>query len=208
MDAIIVGTRAYAVRPDLHQHNDRLLEYAERGGHLIVLYNTQEFVPNRHAPFPAELPRRPEEVTEEDAVITILAPDHPVLHWPNRIDASDFTGWVEQRGSKFLSAWDSAYTPIVSAHDFGQPAQQGGWLMASHGRGHYTYFAYALHRQLPFGVPGAYRILANLLSVRRASELRRPDIDGDAPPVPLAESEDTQQTPGHVAEYDGQPNVG
>ena len=208
LDAIIVGTRAYAVRPDLHQHNDRLLEYAERGGHLIVLYNTQEFVPNRHAPFPAELPRRPEEVTEEDAAITILAPDHPVLHWPNRIDPNDFTGWVEQRGSKFLSAWDSAYTPIVSAHDLGQPAQQGGWLMASHGRGHYTYFAYALHRQLPFGVPGAYRILANLLSVRHASELRRPDIDGDAAPVPLAESEDTQQTPGHVAEYDGQPNVG
>ena len=80
--------------------------------------------------------------------------------------------------------------------------------MASHGRGHYTYFAYALHRQLPFGVPGAYRILANLLSVRRASGVRRPDIDGDAAPVPLAESQDAQQTPSHVAEYDGQPNVG
>ncbi len=167
-DAIVVGTRAYAVRADLHQFNDRLLGYAERGGHLIVLYNTQEFDPGRHAPFPGELPRRAEEVSEEDAAVDLLAPDHPVLGWPNRIGPGDFEGWVEQRGSKFLSAWASAYTAIVSSHDLGQPAQQGGWLTARHGRGHYTYFAYALHRQLPFGVPGAYRILANLISMGRA----------------------------------------
>ena len=167
-DAIVVGTRAYAVRADLHQFNDRLLGYAERGGHLIVLYNTQEFDPSRHAPFPGELPRRAEEVSEEDAAVDILAPDHPVLRWPNRIGPGDFEGWVEQRGSKFLSAWAPAYAAIVSSHDLGQSEQRGGWLTARHGRGHYTYFAYALHRQLPFGVPGAYRILANLLSMGRA----------------------------------------
>ena len=166
-DAIIIGTRGYAVRPELHLGTDRLLEYVEQGGNLIVLYNTEEFDPNRHAPFPAELSRRPEEVTEEDAAIKILEPNHPVLHWPNRIVLKDFEGWVEQRGSKFLSAWAPAYTPIVSSHDLGQPEQQGGWLTARHGRGHYTYFAYALHRQLPFGVPGAYRILANLISMGR-----------------------------------------
>ncbi len=167
-DAIVVGTRAYAVRADLHQFNDRLLGYAERGGHLIVLYNTQEFDPSRHAPFPGELPRRAEEVSEEDAAVDLLVPDHPVLRWPNRIGPGDFEGWVDQRGSKFLSAWATAYTAIVSSHDLGQPEQRGGWLTARHGRGHYTYFAYALHRQLPFGVPGAYRILANLLSIGRA----------------------------------------
>jgi LmbE family N-acetylglucosaminyl deacetylase len=166
-DAIIIGTRGYAVRPELHRGTDRLLGYAERGGNLIVLYNTEEFDPNRYAPFPAELPRRPEEVTEEDAAINILEPNHPVLQWPNRIVLKDFEGWVEQRGSKFLSTWAPAYTPIVSSHDLGQPPQQGGWLTARHGRGNYTYFAYALHRQLPFGIPGAYRILANLISMGR-----------------------------------------
>ena len=169
-DAIIIGTRGYAVRPELHRGTDRLLEYAERGGNLIVLYNTEEFNPNRYAPFPAELPRRSEEVTEENAAVKILEPNHPVLRWPNRITLKDFEGWVEQRGSKFLSTWAPAYTPIVSSHDLGQPPQAGGWLIARHGRGHYTYFAYALHRQLPFGVPGAYRILANLISLGRNDE--------------------------------------
>ena len=103
----------------------------------------------------------------EDAAINILEPNHPVLQWPNRIVLKDFEGWVEQRGSKFLSTWAPAYTPIVSSHDLGQPPQQGGWLTARHGRGNYTYFAYALHRQLPFGIPGAYRILANLISMGR-----------------------------------------
>ena len=98
-DAIIIGTRGYAVRPELHLGTDRLLDYVEQGGNLIVLYNTEEFDPNRHAPFPAELSRRPEEVTEEDAAIKILEPNHPVLHWPNRIVLKDFEGWVEQRGS-------------------------------------------------------------------------------------------------------------
>ena len=170
-DTIIIGTRAYAVRSDLHRSNDRLLRYAERGGNLIVLYNTQEFEPNRHAPFPAELPRRAEEVSEEDAVVDILARNHPDLHWPNQIEPRDFEGWLEQRGSKFLSTWSPAYTPIVSSHDLGQPAQRGGWLPAHPGRGRYPYFAYALHRQLPFGVPGAYRILANLLSMGRAERI-------------------------------------
>ncbi|MDP6608034.1 MAG: PIG-L family deacetylase [Vicinamibacterales bacterium] len=166
-DAILVGTRAYAVRPDLHRSNDRLLAFAERGGHLIVLYNTQEFIPSRHAPFPGDLPRRSEEVSEEDAPVVMLAPDAPVLAWPNRITAADFDGWVEQRGSKFWRSWADAYTAVVESHDTGQPPQRGGWLTVAVGQGHYTYFAYALHRQLPSGVPGAYRLLANLLSVGR-----------------------------------------
>lgn len=164
-DAIVVGTRAYAVRQDLLTYNARLLEYAREGGHLIVLYQTPEFDPSQMAPYPAELPRWSEEVSEEDAPIRVLVPDHPVFQHPNRISALDFEGWVEQRGSKFFSSWDDIYTPLVESHDTGQAPQQGGWLMARHGEGWYTYFAYALHRQLPYAISGPYRIFANLLSL-------------------------------------------
>jgi LmbE family N-acetylglucosaminyl deacetylase len=166
-DAIITGTRAYAVREDLKTYNQRLLEYVRRGGHLIVLYNTQELVPKLHAPYPGDLPANAEEVSEEDSPVEILAPEARVLNAPNRITKADFEGWVEQRGSKFWSAWDPQYSPIVATWDRGQKPQRGGWLHARYGDGHYTYFAYSLHRQLPYGVPGAFRILANLLSLRR-----------------------------------------
>ena len=173
-DAIETGTRAYAVRDDLRTYNRRLLDYAKNGGNLIVLYNSQEFVPNQHAPFPAELPRNPEEVSEEDSPVEILAPADPVFNTPNKITAADFDRWVEQRGSKFWSTWDAAYSPMIATHDRGQAPQKGGWLHARYGKGHYTYFAYALHRQLPYGVPGPYRLLANLLSLNqpRASRFR------------------------------------
>ena len=164
--AIVTGTRAYAVREDLKTYNRRLLDYARDGGHLIVLYNTPaEFAPSQYAPFPGELPRNAEEVSEEDSPVEILAPDHPLFTTPNRITKADFDHWVEQRGSKFWSTWDSAYTPMLSTWDQGQPPQKGGWLHARYGKGHYTYFAYAFHRQLPYGVTGAYRLLANLLSL-------------------------------------------
>jgi LmbE family N-acetylglucosaminyl deacetylase len=168
-DAVMTGTRAYAVRDDLKTYNQRLLDYARNGGHLIVLYNTQELVPGEFAPFPGELTARAEEVSEEDSPVEILAPDVPMLTFPNPIAAADFEGWVEQRGSKFWSKWDGAYTPIIATYDKGQVPQQGGWLWAKVGKGHYTYFAYAFHRQLPYGVPGAYRLLANLLALPRAN---------------------------------------
>ena len=163
--AIVVGTRAYAVRQDLITYNQRLLDYARQGGNLIILYQTQEFLPEKWAAFPAELPRRAEEVSEEDSPMQILAPDHPLLTRPNRIVPADFDGWVEQRGSKFFSSWDDAYTALIETQDQGQEPQRGGWLTAKYGEGHYTYFAYAVHRQLPYSVPGAYRIFANLLSI-------------------------------------------
>jgi hypothetical protein len=166
-DAIITGTRAYAVRTDLKTYNRRLLDYARDGGNLIVLYNTQEFVPKQHAPYPADLPGNAEEVSEEDSPVEILTPQAAVLQRPNRITRSDFDNWVEQRGSKFWSSWDPRYTPIIATWDQGQPPQRGGWLYTRYGKGHYTYFAYAFHRQLPYGVPGAYRVLANLLSLEK-----------------------------------------
>jgi LmbE family N-acetylglucosaminyl deacetylase len=165
-DAIMTGTRAYAVRDDLRTYNQRLLDYVKNGGNLIVLYNTPaEFDPNVFAPYPAQLPRNAEEVSEEDSPVEILAPARPEFTMPNAITKADFDGWVEQRGSKFFSEWDKAYTPMIATHDQGQPPQRGGWLTATYGKGRYTYFAYAFHRQLPYGVPGAYRLLANLLSL-------------------------------------------
>jgi LmbE family N-acetylglucosaminyl deacetylase len=164
-DAIMTGTRAYAVREDLKTYNSRLLDYAKAGGNVIVLYNTQELVPNTFAPFPGELPRSAEEVSEEDSPVTILAPAHQAFTWPNKITTADFEGWVEQRGSKFFTKWDAAYTPMISTFDNGQAPQRGGWLTAKVGKGNWTYFAYALHRQLPYGVAGAYRITANLLAL-------------------------------------------
>jgi hypothetical protein len=164
-NTIITGTRAYAVRTDLKTSNRRLLDYVQNGGNLIVLYNTQELDPKLYAPYPGELPASAEEVSEEDSPVEILAPADPVFTTPNRITKADFDGWVEQRGSKFWTNWDPRYTAMIATWDAGQAPQKGGWLHARYGRGHYTYFAYAFHRQLPYGVPGAYRLLANLLSL-------------------------------------------
>jgi hypothetical protein len=164
-DAIVTGTRAYAVRDDLKTYNKRLLDYVNAGGNMIVLYNTFEFVPGQFAPYPGELLASAEEVSEEDSPVTILAPTQQSFTWPNKITLADFNDWVEQRGSKFFSSWDKAYTPMISTFDKGQPPQSGGWLTATYGKGHWTYFAYAMHRQLPFGVPGMYRITANLLAL-------------------------------------------
>jgi LmbE family N-acetylglucosaminyl deacetylase len=167
-DAIVTGTRAYAVREDLKTYNRRLLDYVQQGGNLVVLYNTAEFQPNRFAPYPAELTQRAEEVSEEDSPVDVLAPTHQAFNWPNKITKADFDGWVEQRGSKFWSGWDKTYTPMLASWDRGQEPQKGGWVWTRYGKGHYTYFAYAFHRQLPYGVPGAYRLLANVLALGKA----------------------------------------
>ena len=164
-EAIVTGTRAYSVRAELNTSAGRLLEYVRQGGNLIVLYNTAEMVPSRVAPFAGELTTRAEEVSEEDSPVTILAPTDRVFSWPNIITKADFDGWIEQRGSKFWSSWAADYTPMIETWDKGQAPQRGGWLHARYGKGHYTYFAYALHRQLPYAVPGAYRILENLLAL-------------------------------------------
>jgi hypothetical protein len=165
-DTIVTGTRAYVVRDDLRSHNSRLLDWVNRGGNLVVLYNTPEFDPRQFAPYGATLPQDAEEISEEDAPVTLLAPQHPLLSGPNHITPADFDGWIEQRGSKFFSSWDDRFVPLVESHDHGQAPQRGGWLTTTFGKGRWTYMAYALHRQVPYGVPGAYRILANLIARR------------------------------------------
>lgn len=162
---IVLGIRAYAVRDDVKKHNARLLEFVKNGGVLIVQYNTPEF-DNNYGPYPYTMTARTEEVSEENAPVTVLVPDHPQFQTPNRISPADFDNWLEQRGSKFLMTWDDRYTPLVETHDTGQPPQKGGWVEARYGKGLYVYCAFAWYRQLPAGVPGAYRLFANLISRR------------------------------------------
>jgi hypothetical protein len=163
-----VGIRASAVRDDYKAYHHRLLEYVEQGGHLIVQYQTQEYDAAPYGPYPHRLGRAA-EVSEEDATVTVLEPANPIFNWPNKITPADFENWVEERGSKWMSTWDERYHALLESHDREQAPQRGGLLQAQHGRGTYTYAAYAFYRQLPAGVPGAYRLFANMISVGKRS---------------------------------------
>ena len=162
---ILVGIRAYVVRRDLVAYNSRLLDYVHKGGNLIVQYQTPEFDAAPFGPYPYTMGRRPEEVSEEDAQVTILMPDNPIFQHPNQITAADFDGWVEERGSKFLTEWDANYQALLTCNDREQEPQHGGFLTAKYGQGTYTYAAYAFYRQLPAGVAGAYRLFINMLTL-------------------------------------------
>jgi hypothetical protein len=167
-DAILTGIRAYEVRPDLIANNRRLLQYAQRGGTLVVQYNKYEYTESGIAPFPVEMARPHDRVTDETARVTLLDPSHPALSWPNRISDEDFAGWTQERGLYFLSEWGDAFTPLLEMADPGEAPKRGSLLVADLGRGSYVYTGLAFFRQLPEGVPGAYRLLVNLLSLGRA----------------------------------------
>jgi LmbE family N-acetylglucosaminyl deacetylase len=163
-DAIILGARAYAVRAELKSANNRLMEYVKGGGVLIVQYNLQSF-DRDYGPYPFSLGDNPQKVVDEGSKVTLLQPDSPVFNFPNKITEADFAGWIEERGHGFMKSWDSHYEPLLETHDPEQDPQKGGLLLARYGKGVYVYDALALYRQLPAGVPGAYRILANLISL-------------------------------------------
>lgn len=163
-DAIVLGVRTYAARPELRTYNGRLLDYVKNGGVVIVQYNTPEFDGN-FGPYPYKMGNDPEEVTDEQSKVQILEPGNPLFQWPNKIGEKDFEGWVEERGSKWMKSWHPQYQALLEAHDEGQEPQKGGLLYAKYGKGIYIYNAYAFYRQLPEGVPGAYRIFANMLSL-------------------------------------------
>jgi hypothetical protein len=167
LDAIVVGIRATAVREDLKAYGKRLLEYCERGGNLIYQYQTQEFDAAPYGPYPYKLGARAEEVSEEDSKVTILDPSNPVFTWPNKITEADFNGWVEERGSKWMSTWDERYKPLLESHDRQQAPQKGGMMFAQYGKGTFVYAAYAFYRQLPAGVQGGYRLFANVISLKK-----------------------------------------
>ena len=159
-NVIVVGIRAYSNRPELAAAEARLEAFVRQGGTLIVQYQSANFP----APLPLSMGRTPERVVDEEAPVRILDGENPLLKWPNAITAADFEGWVEERGHGFLDSWDPGYTALTETADAGQDPQRSGLLEAHLGKGTYVYVAFALHRQLPELVPGAYRLLANLLS--------------------------------------------
>jgi LmbE family N-acetylglucosaminyl deacetylase len=162
--AIIIGIRAYSNRPDLAANNARLLQYVKQGGVVIVQYQSPEYDHN-YAPYPYTLSGNAEKVVEETDPVTFTDAAHPLLQWPNKITPADFDGWVEERGHGFMQSWDTHYAALTQTADPDQDPQHGGLLYARYGKGVYIYAAYALYRQFPAAVPGAYRILANLVSV-------------------------------------------
>ena len=164
-DAVVTGVRAVNTRLDLGAARDRLLEYVEEGGTLVVQYNTLSRRSRTQAvlgPYPLTLSR--DRVSVEDAPVTFASPDHPLLQTPNRITEHDFEGWVQERGLYFMGEWDERYEPVLQCNDPGEPPRLGGMLYARHGKGVYIFTGYSWFRQLPAGVPGAYRIFANLVS--------------------------------------------
>ncbi|HEV2960920.1 MAG TPA: NEW3 domain-containing protein [Candidatus Angelobacter sp.] len=163
-DTIIVGIRAYDVRTDLREQNRRLLDFANRGGTLIVLYNQSvgAFNAGHYTPYPTTLSNA--RVSVEEMPVEILAPEDPIFSYPNKITNKDFDNWVQERGLYFMSTWDDHFKPLLSSHDPGESPQKGGLLMAQYGKGVYIYSGYAFFRQLPAGVPGAIRLFVNLVS--------------------------------------------
>jgi hypothetical protein len=167
LDTIVIGIRASEARPDFVANHKRLLQWVESGGALIVQYQAPDYADRRLPPFPARTapPTNDARVTDERAPVTILKPDHPAFTTPNRIAPSDWDGWVQERSVNDWTTFDSRYTALLESHDPGSVPQQGGEEIAQVGRGVYVYTAYAWFRQLPAGVPGAYRLFANLLAL-------------------------------------------
>jgi LmbE family N-acetylglucosaminyl deacetylase len=172
-DTIVAGIRASETRPDFVANQRRLREYMERGGTLVVQYQQGDYAARNLAPYPVTAAGNP-RVTDETAPVAILAPNHPIFTFPNRITAADFDGWVQERDLYAFSTFDSRYLPLVESADPGEAPQRGGELYAEVGKGRYVYTAYAWFRQLPAGVPGAYRLFANLVSLGKAARSGSP----------------------------------
>jgi LmbE family N-acetylglucosaminyl deacetylase len=165
-ESVVIGVRAYNTRPRLLAHQDRLLAYAAAGGRLVVQYQTADgSFDNKLGPLPFKISR--ERVTTEEAEMRVLKPAHPLLSTPNAIGAGDFSGWVQERGLYFAQPYDAGYDAVFGANDPGEPSRDGGLLYAKVGKGSYVYTGLAFFRQLPAGVPGAYRLFANLVSPER-----------------------------------------
>lgn len=162
-DALITGVRAYNTVETLKFAQPTLFEYVRNGGTMIVQYNKTDLVTEKLAPYPLEISHR--RVTEEDSPVTFLAPEHPLLNFPNEITQEDFEGWVQERGLYFPSSWDEAYTPVLAAHDTGEPPRKGGLLVARYGKGYFIYTGYSWFRELPAGIPGAFKLFTNMISI-------------------------------------------
>lgn len=171
-DTVLVGVRAYAAHPELHGGpTQALLDFARNGGNVVLQYQTAEFT-GADAPYPLALGRDAEKVVDEAAGVDLLEPSSPLLSTPNRISTADFGGWIEERGHGFLRTWSDKYSALTETHDPGsvaehvapQEPQRGGLITTPLGKGRWTYVAFALYRQVPAAVPGAFRLMVNLLN--------------------------------------------
>jgi len=165
-DAVLVGVRAFNTIQALKYKNAVLWDYVKSGGRVIVQYNTRHrLVTDEVGPYPIKLSR--DRVTDETAPVSAINPDHSILNYPNKLSSADWNNWVQERGLYFPSEWDDNYTPVLSMSDpeMEEPAQ-GSLLVTKYGEGIYIYTGLSLFRELPAGVPGAYRLLANLIAAK------------------------------------------
>jgi len=164
-DAVVIGIRAFNVRNDLVSHLPDLFAFVESGGNVIEQYNRpgNDLKTDKLAPYSLRLSG--ERVTDENAPMKFLAPDHPALNVPNKITSADFDGWVQERGIYFPNQWDEHFTPILACADAGEEPKSGALLIAQYGKGYFVYTGLDFFRELPAGVPGAYRLFANLVSL-------------------------------------------
>jgi LmbE family N-acetylglucosaminyl deacetylase len=166
-DAIIVGIRGYELRPDAVRSNSRLMDYVEHGGTLVVQYERDFAWTKSLAPFPATMGQIAARVTDANSPVRFLKPESPLLNYPNKISLDDFNGWIQERGLYFWGEWDSRYQAVLGLRDFGEPEVTGGLVTANDGKGVYIYTGLSFFRELPAGVPGAYRLFVNLISQSR-----------------------------------------
>ncbi len=169
-NAVVIGIRAYNTLERLKFHQAKLFDYAKQGGTVVVQYNTARMlIPDEEVtPFNLKISR--DRVTVEEAEMRFLAPEHPVLNSPNKITAKDFEGWVQERGLYFPNEWGPEFAPILSCNDPGEPARDGSLLVAKYGEGYYVYTGLSFFRELPSGVPGAYRLFANLIGLSKKTK--------------------------------------
>jgi LmbE family N-acetylglucosaminyl deacetylase len=169
-DAIVAGIRAYNTNKYMPTVYDRLMKYVENGGNYVVQYNTNRGVDTKTmTPYPLKLSR--DRVTQEDAKVTMLVPlSHPILNSPNKITDNDFNNWVQERGLYFPNEWDEKYTPILGWNDTNEEMKSGALLVANHGKGTFIYTGISFFRELPAGVPGAFKLLSNIISYRQVNE--------------------------------------
>lgn len=165
--AIVIGPRAYETDPALVEHNSRVLEYTRRGGLVIVQYQQYQFVEGAFAPYPLAIASPHDRVTDERTPVRVVRPGDPAVAGPNAITPRDWDGWIQERGLYFARSWAPQYRTVLEMHDAGEGPLEGGLLVAPLGRGTYVYSGIAFFRQLPAGVPGAFRLFANLLALPR-----------------------------------------
>jgi hypothetical protein len=164
LDAVVIGVRTFNVRTNLAAHLPGLFAYVEAGGTVVAQYNRPDNSRTlKLAPYDLRLSG--DRVTDKNAAVMFLAPDHPVLNTPNKITNADFAGWVQERGIYYPNQWDEHFTPILACSDAGEAPLKGGLIVAKYGKGYYVYTGLVFFRQLPAGVPGAYRLFANLVSL-------------------------------------------